>query len=335
MAASAAAEGGAVRRLYAVSDVHSDFPENMTWVKRLKEKGDYGPGCALIVAGDVSDNLSILEETLVAFQAAFEHVFFTPGNHDVWLRTGDAYKDSIEKWHAIFALCSRLGVHTKPVHLPGGPLVVPLHSWYHEDWDKEPDIDSSVWEGIQPIGRAMNDYRRCKWPDGAANGTAAVAEAVDRLNEGIPSTADIADVDVVSFSHFLPFQELCPEKRFLYMPNLPKAVGSAPLRERVRDLRPAIHCFGHTHFGWDSTVEGVRCVQPCVAYPREREARRRSGLSVSADIVHLPLLLWQAEGGWGERRSCLWSDYYDKHARTPENTIELADYVARLYRRVK
>jgi hypothetical protein len=42
-----------------------------------------------------------------------------------------------------------------------------------------------------------------------------------------------SDDIVISLSHFLPRLELCPEKRFLYYPHLPKAVGSRFLGERV------------------------------------------------------------------------------------------------------
>lgn len=44
--------------------------------------------------------------------------------------------------------------------------------------------------------------------------------------------------------------ELLPEKRYLFFPNLAKVVGSTMLGDRVAQLRPDVHIFGHTHFGW-------------------------------------------------------------------------------------
>ena len=37
-----------------------------------------------------------------------------------------------------------------------------------------------------------------------------------------------------------------------------QAVGSLPLGRRVRALRPHMHVFGHSHFGWDQTLDGTR-----------------------------------------------------------------------------
>ncbi|KAG2434744.1 hypothetical protein HXX76_007632 [Chlamydomonas incerta] len=82
--------------------------------------------------------------------------------------------------------------------------------------------------------------------------------------------------DVLSFSHFLPLQELLPEKRYLTFPNLAKAVGSTYLGRRLRRLRPHMHIFGHTHFAWDAEHDGVRYVQAPLAYPAERRFRLRS-----------------------------------------------------------
>jgi Icc-related predicted phosphoesterase len=65
-------------------------------------------------------------------------------------------------------------------------------------------------------------------------------------------------VCVISFSHFLPRQELCPEKRFLIEPSLTKVIGSTPLRRQVDELRPSLHIFGHTHIPIDLRVEGIR-----------------------------------------------------------------------------
>lgn len=65
-------------------------------------------------------------------------------------------------------------------------------------------------------------------------------------------------------SNILCRQELCPEKRMLFYPNLPKIIGSDFLETRLRSIHgengsaSASHVFGHTHFCWDAVLDGLR-----------------------------------------------------------------------------
>ena len=58
--------------------------------------------------------------------------------------------------------------------------------------------------------------------------------------------------------------ELCPEKRMLFYPKLPKIIGSDYLEDRIRSIHgskettSACHVFGHTHFCWDLVLDGIR-----------------------------------------------------------------------------
>lgn len=44
--------------MYAISDLHTDYPVNMGWVESLSD--DKYQNDLLIVAGDISDNLEII-----------------------------------------------------------------------------------------------------------------------------------------------------------------------------------------------------------------------------------------------------------------------------------
>lgn len=68
------------------------------------------------------------------------------------------------------------------------------------------------------------------------------------------------------FAYFVHRQELCPEKRMLFYPKLPKIIGSDSLELRIRSIHgaegrgdaSACHVFGHTHFCWDAVIDGIR-----------------------------------------------------------------------------
>lgn len=67
-------------------------------------------------------------------------------------------------------------------------------------------------------------------------------------------------------AYFVHRQELCPEKRMLFYPKLPKIIGSDSLELRIRSIHgaegrgdaSACHVFGHTHFCWDAVIDGIR-----------------------------------------------------------------------------
>jgi 3',5'-cyclic AMP phosphodiesterase CpdA len=71
-------------RVFVMSDIHTDFPENMSWCASLSDVAFARD--AVILGGDVSDDLRVLETTLRLFKRKFRHVFFTPGNHDLWIK---------------------------------------------------------------------------------------------------------------------------------------------------------------------------------------------------------------------------------------------------------
>ena len=222
------------------------------------------------------------------------------------------------------------------------------------------------------------DYQLVKFPQGvsARNGDETAAAYFDELNERLAidalQAADSAGADtvgtgqsawqrlcsyiaegrkhdgegVISFSHFLPRIELMPEKRFLYLPTLSKAVGSDYLKRRVEQLRPDMHVFGHTHFGWDTTIEDVRYVQTPLCYPQERQQRARSiSIGPNGGIAMGPVCVWSVEFDSGTedaahpallplQHNAHWSAYYRQNLRTPENTTELSPWVASRYKRV-
>jgi len=61
-------------RIFAISDIHTDFIKNLDWIQSLAPQ-EY-QNDILIVAGDVSDNLEIIEKTFTILKSKFRYVFF-------------------------------------------------------------------------------------------------------------------------------------------------------------------------------------------------------------------------------------------------------------------
>ena len=314
--------------MFVVSDIHLDYADNRAWLDGWLVEGEHGAD-ALIVAGDVSDDEDgVLLPFLRRARAAFGEVVFVPGNHDLWVKRGT--EGSLGKLQRLLECCEELGVRTRPVRLfpgtdgRGGVWVIPLLAWHHPEFDTEPDV---LDPAIPPPHQVGADYRRTKWPEEWGVGYAAVAERLDAMNDarGVPAAPWPREdgAAVITVSHFLPFEALLPEKRFLFYPHLAKMAGSAALGARVRALAPDVHVFGHTHFAWDGEAEGIRCVQAPAGYPKER------AMAMTGGDGWTPLLLYDG-GQLAARRSCKWCDHYALTERDPSNTA-LAPYVAKLW----
>ena len=258
-------------RIFATSDLHSDFKENWAVLEQLSST-DYQRD-VLIVAGDIAHQMGRIRDTLALLRSKFSRVFYLPGNHELWVR-GEA-EDSIDKLDLILGLCAQLDVQTSP-HRLGSLWIVPLFSWYDESLN--PDSPGEAIPDEDDYLEAWGDFRFCRWP-------ARIGSVMDymlRLNKG---RIRVYDGPVVSFSHFLPRSDLLPEKSKLIFKGLPRVAGSTAIDRLIRTLRPEVHVFGHSHINCDRVIDGIRYIQHAMLYPREREALSARGYS-----------FWQAGG---------------------------------------
>ena len=192
------------QRLFAISDVHADMEPNRLWLEGLSDQAYQQD--ALIVAGDVSEDLETIHETLATLVTKFQRVFFTPGNHDLWMEDGAG--DSMDKLHEILRLCERIGVATRPERFGchDGPAVwvCPLLSWHHQSFDPEPDLQG--WS-IPTAEQCMTDYRACSF-GGMPMQDDSIARAVDALN-----VAQGADPDDAQMARRPPTEPLVTSVR--------------------------------------------------------------------------------------------------------------------------
>jgi predicted phosphodiesterase len=279
-------------RVWAISDVHTDIKQNRAWLCALSKTAYLRD--TLILAGDVSDRLEILRDTLTHLQSLFAAVCYVPGNHELWIRRRE-YPDSITKFWQVRHLCDTLGIHTQPLKLSTtsgtSVWIVPLFSWYMKPEEGEGSLFVEK-PGEDRTLSMWSDHHFTSWPS-----TVTVPTAADfflRLNECHLSRP--YDAPVISFSHFLPRTELIystPEERqgrVLTDPypqfNFSGVAGCIGIDTQIRRLGAVIHIYGHQHRNRNRLIDGVRYISHCLGYPRERK-------HLSADhIVEGPTLIY-------------------------------------------
>lgn len=279
-------------RVLAFSDLHVDYPENLSLVLSLSNS-DFVQD-TLIVAGDVSDSLERLKLCLESLAKKFRKLCFVPGNHELWVRD-KATGDSIAKFAAILELCRSLEIATEPHKVAGtrqSLWLVPLFSWYRRPEEGEQTLYiEKITEDQSRFGWGDDSF--CAWPEHLLN--RCPADYFLQLN-GARITAPY-DAPVISFSHFLPRRELIFESAELarlfgdgcraiepypgdphpYF-NFSRFAGDRAIDEQIRRLHSSLHIYGHQHRNRDRVIDGVRYISHCIGNIRERKLKTAADL---------------------------------------------------------
>ena len=282
-----------IRRIFAVSDLHVDLKQNRTWFEALS-LFDY-QDAALILAGDLSDNLDRLQTTLAWACQKFAQVFFVPGNHELWVRSSEC-PDSIAKFWQVMQLCDALGVQTRPAQVgvseaTDGVWIVPLFSWYVQPEEGHDSLFVPK-PGEDPTLQMWSDKYFTRWPSDGVR----VADYFLQLNQA--HLTHPYDAPIITFSHFLPRRDLIfstpeerqamgvsphdPHPRF----NFSRVAGCTGIEAQLRRIGSVIHVYGHQHRNRHRLINGVRYISHCLGYPRERQPGRQP------EALEGPRLIW-------------------------------------------
>ncbi|GAM22088.1 hypothetical protein SAMD00019534_052630, partial [Acytostelium subglobosum LB1] len=266
-------------QVFCVSDIHTDFPSNMEYIKTLPVVADG----ILIVCGDISDNINIMESTLSILRTKYPiAVFFTPGNHELWVGRSDNCPDSMGKLEAIYNMCRRIGVYVAPTRINEHLAIFPMLGWHHpsfdEDWEYlQPAEQQEIYENLKP---RWGDFRHCKWDIPNTEVAGRFLKVNEALIDGFRrDNASNYPKNVITFTHFVPRRELLPPKKVLIHKFLPMVVGTLELDKQLRRAGSTVHVFGHTHIDYDVVIDNVRYVQNAFATPNEREGWKKATIT--------------------------------------------------------
>jgi len=244
-------------RVFAISDVHVDYPENLNWLLQLSDEAYKSD--ILILAGDVSASLELLATVLESLTAKFNKVLFVPGNHDLW-DVNDEFDCALTKLSAIESLCNGLDVSTT-VYRINNISFVPLLAWY----------DYSFATPDRHLRRAWRDYRACKWPEHLNDSGAITRHFLNRNETLLAEQHDI----VISYSHFLPRIDVMPERIPQDRRRVYPVLGSNLLEQQVRQLNSKVHIYGHSHVNQSIELDGTLYINNAFAYPAEERIARK------------------------------------------------------------
>ncbi len=264
-------------RVWVISDIHIDYQQNFDELVAFANQGYHCD--ALIIAGDATDRMDRLQALFQALVPKFRHVLFVPGNHEMWIRRSQ-HQDSLQKFHAIQALCESSGVKTEPVQMGHYQKVwlVPLLSWYDDKDQPDTTLYYHKDYAEDRTDDMWGDFFHASWPDDMKQN---LAQWFAEQNEA-HLQREYED-PVISFSHFLPRQELVFHKPIeeavklatkhdpLPEFNFTRVAGSLRIEQQIRQLGSTLHVYGHQHRNRVRTYDGITYFSHCMGYPKERQ----------------------------------------------------------------
>jgi putative phosphoesterase len=200
-----------------------------------------------IVAGDISDRLSILGETLALLRSDHCTNLYVAGNHDIWFEDAKG-PDSLEKYsRRIGQACHENGFH----HLPDSPFIedniafVGSIGWYDYSFRRiDLEIPIEHYEQKEHRGTIWYDLFKVDWNLTDIEATALFNQKLEYDLRTLPSHV----TQVVYVSHHLPFQKLTVYKNRLpwdFHSAFMGATSTGGILER--DGRIILSISGHSH----------------------------------------------------------------------------------------
>lgn len=285
--------------IFAWSDLHTDYALSLERIAALSQQ-DYRDS-TILLAGDISHQLATIDKTFRLFTHRFRHVFFVPGNHDLWLYKKD-FADSLQKLDALQNVCDNCGVYCAPATITdgSGPVqVMPLLSWYRRP---EHGADSLYIPkvGDDPNLKMWMDNYRIHWPQPLSEDV-IVDHFNARNSQAIDAFAHDPALPTISMSHFLPHGHLMFEGEpvsAITAPiphdpypafNFSRVAGSTSLHSNITALQSNVHVYGHQHRNRWRKIDATWFVSHCLGYPQEPQFGSTGNRHLPAQVWPLPV----------------------------------------------
>ena len=279
-------------RIAFTSDLHVDSRSyNRDAVEEMVRLVAAARPDVLVIAGDVSDDIGELGDTLEQFAGLAAQCLFVPGNHDIWLRphverTPDL--DSTTKYDIHLAarvIDAGFNAVWKAPCIVDETAFVGTMGWY--DYAFAPaymNLTIADCERRRYEGYTWQDLRFALWrPRGERDSDRELSdvEVTRMFNHDLTMMLREADARdgvrrIVTVTHHLPFVEMVRYNNLPRWDYFCAFMGSAETGKIIEGHDKVTHVLaGHTHCRIDVTRNGRRCITSPLGYL----ARRKNTLS--------------------------------------------------------
>ena len=275
-------------KIAAISDLHV-LPDDgdRELLASIKQRVEEIAPDIFVIAGDISDRIDVLADSLSQLKVDSCSNLYVAGNHDVWFED-EKSPSSLEKYSKnVGDVCSKNGFKHLPdfPHVDGNTAFVGSIGWYDYSFRRpELEIPLEHYEQKEYNGSVWYDLFKIDW-DYSDN------EATDLFNRKLEydlSTLPENITRAVYISHHLPFRELT-----VYKDRLPWDFHSAFMGAQSTgkilesDPRVVLSISGHSHVRNMVTVGGITAITVPLGYGRPDQDKLDSFVNDAVAVIEL------------------------------------------------
>lgn len=252
-------------KLYAISDLHLNYPANLEALKMLPPH----PEDWLILGGDIGDGEKELSFAFSICTKRFQKVFWVPGNHELWTMPDDKNGPrGVARYESLIAICRDFGVHTPEDPFiawpgPGGRhLICPLFILYDYSF-RPPEISyDQALEWAAEAGIVCTDEMLLS-PEPYATKAEWCRQRCELTEKRLESVT--AEGPLVLINHY-PLRE---DLVHLHMiPRFSLWCGTHYTEDWHVRFPAAVVVSGHLHMRATEYRDGIRFEEVSLGYPR-------------------------------------------------------------------
>lgn len=271
-------------KLYAIADLHLSYALNRDELQKLQAHPDDG----LILCGDLGETLDHLDLAFKVATAKFAHVFWCPGNHELYSvkepgTDGDDDSKSPArgqaKYDACVAIAQKYGVRTPEDEYmewngEGGPAIIaPTFLLYDYSFrpDHIPREKALEWAAEQDIV-ATDEY--LLHPDPYATRDEWCHARVEATEKRLAE----ATLPLVIANHW-PLRE-----DLIFIPRVPRFTpwcGTKKTADWHTRFKAKVVVSGHLHVPRTDWKDFTRFEECSLGYPGQWESARTNGLDIN------------------------------------------------------
>ncbi|SMR54308.1 unnamed protein product [Zymoseptoria tritici ST99CH_1E4] len=276
-------------RLLAIADIHLSFKANKDEWDKLEHHEEDG----LILAGDVGESLEHMTEACKRATRRFKHVFWVPGNHELYTSSAPQMSDEEKslRGEAKYLACVKVARHygvltpeddfmtwtyTNVDGIEEKAIICPVFTLYDysfrpADVSREDALDWALEEGIQATDEAL--LHPDPYPTRDAWCMSLVAAAESKLEK-----AASTNLPLVIINHWPLRQDT------IYIPRVPRFTlwcGTTLTHNWHTRFNAKCVVTGHLHVRRTDWIDGVRFEEVSLGYPRQWEDAKGAGNGVN------------------------------------------------------